>query len=96
MAARRVMSCKIDSSGDVIYLCNPGEQWSPRKKDEVIGDIENNLHNYYIQTLEGEKTNLRIIEGISGKYLRSTHDSRSPNNLGNLPECYVSHGDLVP
>ena len=87
MAARKVISCKRDTSGDVTLLCNPGEYWSPRTKEEAIEDIEKKVHSYYVQTIEGEKSNIKIIEGVSGKYLRSTYDSRSPMNLSNLPEC---------
>lgn len=87
MTARKVTGCKQDTDGDIIAICNYDEHWSPRLKDQVIEDIESKNFEYYVQSIEGQKTILRIINGISGKYLRSTHDSSSPCNLNNLPVC---------
>lgn len=86
MADRRVRTSGKDADGDTTALCNPGETWSPRLKDDVIDDIESKLHTYYVDE-DGSRADVQVIDGESGKYLRSTADKTSKNNLDNLPGC---------
>ena len=85
MADRRVRRSGKDE-GDITSLCNSGESWSPRGKADAISDIEAGTHRYYVQEA-GDVAWVRVIDGPSGKYLRTTADSSSNNNLDNLPDC---------
>lgn len=86
MADRRVTRSGKDRNGDITGLCNPAEAWSPRSKQNAISDIENGMHRYYVRE-EGDGVWVSVVNGPSGKYLRTTADSSSKNNLDSLPDC---------
>ncbi len=86
MAERRVRQTGKDSEGDITALCNGGETWSPRTKSDAINDIETGAHTYYVNEVDN-RANVRVVTGQTGKYLRTTADSGSANNLDNLPDC---------
>jgi len=86
MIERRVTQTGKDEDGDITKLCNTGEYWSPRSKALAIADIEGGSYAYYV--LSGTaKSLVQVVNGPSGKYLRTTADSSSANNLDNLPDC---------
>lgn len=88
MARRQVTKSRKDSDGDIIALCNPSEDWSPRKKDDVINDIELNIHSYYVMIDDFKAVDIRVIDDPDkGKYLRTDPDKTSKNNLDDLPDC---------
>ena len=87
MAARAVTRTGKDRDGDIISLCNPLEFWSPRSKWDAISDIESGVHTYYVLWPSGFRTEIRVVPGPRGKYLRTDHDSTPTNNLDNLPDC---------
>lgn len=86
MSDRRVTATKKDQDGDITALCNPGQLWSPRQKAGAIQDIESRLHTYYVDAA-GRRTDVHVVADPDGKYLRTTGDSSSANNLDNLPAC---------
>ena len=86
MADRPVTQTRKDRDGDILALCNPGTQWSPRTKLGVIQDIENSLHRYYVPWPEGN-TWIRVVNGRTGRYLRTDRDQTTRNNLDDLPDC---------
>ena len=86
MADRRVTQTGKDGDGDITKLCNPGKDWSPRSKAGAISDIENGTHSYYVQN-RVNRSDIHVVDGPSGKYLRSDPESTSTNNLDNLPAC---------
>lgn len=86
MAARRVTQTGKDSDGDITKLCNPGSSWSPRSKAGAIRDIETGARSYYVQT-GSARADVHVVDGPTGKYLRTTGDSSDGNNLDNLPDC---------
>ena len=67
-------------------LCNNGDYWSPRAKHDVIDDIEQGLHTYYVPWTSG-RTEIRVVQGSRGKYLRTDRDNSDRNNLDELPDC---------
>ncbi len=87
MADRRVRQTGKDPDGDITALCDPGEFWSPRLKDDAIGDIERGLYTYFVEQ-GGNRTDVRVVEGPNGgKHLRTDPDPISANNLDKLPDC---------
>jgi len=86
MADRPVRKTGKDSDGDITSLCNDGSDWSPRSKSSAISDIENGSHSYYVPWTSG-RTEISVVDGATGKYLRSNHDGSSSNNLADLPDC---------
>ena len=86
MADRRVTHTRKDKDGDITHLGKPGELWSPRFKADVIRDIESKLHSYYVQWPE-KRTEIRVVNGPTGKYLRTDRDTTTKNNLDDLPDC---------
>jgi hypothetical protein len=87
MADRRVTKSRKNSEGDITALCNTGEVWSPRRKQDVIFDIETGAHTYHVLWSDLVKTSIRVVHGASGKYLRTDKDNSVRNNLDNLPDC---------
>lgn len=87
MATRYVTRSGKDKDGDITKLCNHGEAWSPRSKADAISDIENKAHEYYVSWTDGQKTPIRVVNGKSGKYLRTQRDGSTKNNLDDLDDC---------
>lgn len=87
MADRQVTGTGKDRYGDITQLCNPGAAWSPRSKSDAIDDIENNRHTYYVRWFDGLRTEVGVVSGANGKYLRTDRDNTTKNNLGDLPDC---------
>lgn len=86
MADRRVTQSRKDADGDITALCNPVEFWSPRQKPDAIDDIESERHTYYV-LVDGKRTNILVVNDPNGKYLRTSPDTTSHNNLDDLPDC---------
>ena len=85
MGVRRVKQSKKNSEGDILALCNAGESWAPRYKQDAIRDIENRVHSYYV--VVGSKiVEIKVVEGGKGKYLRTDPDKTTKNNLFDLPD----------
>lgn len=86
MAKRQVTHSGKDKDGDITKLCNPGANWSSRKKADVINDIEKREHQYFVLVALRE-VEIHVVKGPTGKYLRTSRDNTSPNNLDYLPDC---------
>jgi hypothetical protein len=86
MADRRVTQTGKDEDGDITRLCNPSATWSPRTKSGAISDIDNGTHTYYVQDSKG-RSDIQVVNGPTGKYLRTDPDGRAENNLDSLPDC---------
>ncbi len=86
MIERRVTKIKKNKEGDIVALCNVGSYWSPRNLNSIIYDIEVNKFKYYVQWGNGKVTNIELVEGPSGKYLRTKLGKSSSNDLFELPE----------
>jgi len=86
MADRAVRQTKKDSDGDILALCDSGSSWNYRYKADAIRDIELGIHNYFVPWTDG-RTAIRVVNGPTGKYLRTDRDSTSRNNLDDLPNC---------
>lgn len=87
MAKRFVNKSGKDRDGDITKLCNAGEVWSPRLKADAIRDIENKVHEYFVRWTDGQETIIKVVNGSSGKYLRTQRDGSTKNNLDDLPDC---------
>lgn len=88
MTDREVKQTKKDKDGDILALCNSGSYWSPRQKKDAIDDIESKAHTYHVMWSGGIRTEVRVVNGPTGKYLRTDRDNTSRNNLDDLPDCY--------
>lgn len=86
MTDRAVRQTRKDRDGDILALCNPGSTWSPRLKQDAIRDIESGAHTYHVPWTTG-RTEIRVVNGPNGKYLRTDQDSTTRNNLDDLPDC---------
>lgn len=87
MAKRYVTKTGKDQDGDITKLCNAGADWSPRQKAGAISDIESGLHEYWVNWANSPETKIRVVNGPTGKYLRTDRDSTSRNNLDDLLDC---------
>lgn len=87
MARRRVTHTGKDRNGDITSLCAHGEGWSPRKKWDAIQDIESGANSYYVRWQDSKETEIRVVNGSTGKYLRTDRDNTARNNLDDLPDC---------
>jgi hypothetical protein len=76
-----------DEDGDITKLCNDGADWSPRSKADAIGDIESRSHEYWVSWPGEGETQIHVVRGATGKYLRTDRDDTTDNNLDDLPDC---------
>jgi hypothetical protein len=86
MADRAVRKTGKNADGDITALCDDGTSWSPRSKAGAISDIEAGTHTYHVPWTSG-RTEIRVVSGPYGKYLRTDRDNTSRNNLDDLPDC---------
>jgi hypothetical protein len=86
MADRAVYKTGKNSEGDITSLCQDGAAWSPRRKPDAIADIDNGVHTYFVPWTVG-RTEIRVVNGPTGKYLRTDRDDTAKNNLDDLPDC---------
>jgi hypothetical protein len=86
MARRKVTHSRKDEDGDITALCNPVSFWSPRLKAGAISDIESKTHQYFVRVGDQE-VDIHVVDGSTGKYLRTDPDKTSTNNLDDLPDC---------
>ncbi|MEV7608514.1 DUF3892 domain-containing protein [Microbacterium sp. NPDC089320] len=85
MAERRVTHSRKNRDGDITAIGTPIQYWSPRAKADAISDIELRIHTYYVQWPE-KRTEIRVVSGATGKYLRTDRDNTTRNNLDDLPD----------
>jgi len=101
MADRAVRRTGKTTDGDITFLCDTGHAWSPRSKSDAISDIESGLHTYHVPWTSG-RTEIRVVVGTSGKYLRTDRDSTTKTTWTTCRTAEVtrkSHGpapDGVP
>ena len=82
---QRVKRTGKDRSGDITSLCG---DWGSVTKAVAIRDIEGpSTPGYYVQDSSGQRANVRVVMGSTGKYLRSDPNSACRDNLDNLPDC---------
>lgn len=86
VADRAVRKTRKDRQGDIVAICNDGDGWSPRASADAIRDIESGIHTYYVPWTSG-RTEIRVVVGPRGKYLRTDRDNTTRNNLDDLPPC---------
>jgi hypothetical protein len=84
MADRQVTHSGKDRDGDITSLCGPG--WGKVSKAKAIPEIENAVNAYYVAAVQPAVWVHVVTEGYL-KYLRTTADNTSKNNLDNLPNC---------
>ena len=84
MATRNVQAIRKDTDGDITHLYNSVEFWSPRNKNDVITDIERDIHSYYV-FIASKKVDILVIESPWGKYLRTDPCKTAMNKLDELP-----------
>ena len=88
MADREVRATRKNNSGDILALCNGTESWwSPRGKWDAIKDIDDEVHTYFVNWSADKLTEIRVVNGENGKYLRTDRDNTKRNNLDDLPDC---------
>ena len=84
MADRRVTGTGKDGEGDITSLCG---SWGSSTKTQAIADIELDLHRYYTHAANGTEADVEVVNGTTGKYLRTDPDKSLADNLGDLPDC---------
>lgn len=84
MADLRVTRTGKDRYGDITALCGG---WGRADKAEAIRHIESGLHKYYVEDVHYRRANVHVVNGPTGKYLRTDPNSSCSDNLDNLPDC---------
>lgn len=87
--ARKVTMVKKNTDDDITVLCNPDETWwKEATKAQAINDIESGRRTYWTAVQDGIRKDVIVVHDRSvegGKYLRSSPDTKTPNNLDELP-----------
>lgn len=84
---RAVYQTAKDDNGNIMALCQSGQTWSPRRKADAIRDIEGGAYHYHVPMKDGSKAPIRVVNGPTGKYLRTDWDHTERNNLEELADC---------
>lgn len=77
---------RVGRPPNITALCDEGASWSPRSKADAISDINSGAHTYYVPWKSG-RTEIRVVDGATGEYLRTDRDNTERNNLQDLPDC---------
>jgi hypothetical protein len=85
MSNRNIQAIRKDNGGDITFIYNFNESWSPRHKNDVIQDIDNNIHSYFV-FLAGKKVDIQVVDSPWGKYLRTDTRKTAENKLEELPK----------
>jgi Protein of unknown function (DUF3892) len=67
----------------ITHVGNSGGKWATA---QVIGWIESRTHTFYTY-VAGNRSDVRVVIGPNGKYLRTYADAKWNDNLLALPEC---------
>ena len=70
--------------GDITSLCG---SWGSTSKSVAIMEIEHRWQTYYVQDMYGRRADVHVVNGLTGKYLRTDPNSSCSDNLGSLPNC---------
>jgi hypothetical protein len=84
MADRRVKRTGKDSDGDITSLCG---DWGSAIKARAISDIEGKVYSYYVQDSAYRRADVHVVNGYTGKYLRTDPNAACSDNLDTLPDC---------
>ena len=88
MEKRIVRATEKDMDGDITALCNNFESWGRVSKTLAILQIEFKMYEYYARGIGAYKeSEIEVVDGPNGKYLRTKPDGIAANNLDNLPDC---------
>ena len=88
MIKRIVTATAKDKHGDITCLCNITEGWLRVTKEQAIDHIDQRTYKYYARgPLSQKESEIEVVNGPYGRYLRTVRDGISSNNLDKLPDC---------
>lgn len=71
MAKRRVRCVIKDDDDDITHVGHAGKDWSPRSVADVVADIDDEVHEYYVDEC-GHETMIKTVHPEKGDpYLRT-------------------------
>ena len=71
-------------------LCGPwgaGGSYQRVSEEQAVYDIDNQLHNYYVQQPGTTRVEVVTYWAHGAKHVRTTPDPYDHNNLTRLPDC---------
>ncbi len=83
LADERLITQTGKLDGDIMWVCNPDADWSPRSRADVIEDIRSGAHRYFVPGRVG----VGVVTREGEDYIRTDIDRIELNNLDNLPDC---------
>ena len=85
MADLQVLNTEKAQDGDITAICG---NWTIPKmsKAAAISEIERGVNRYYA-VYGTASVWVRVVDGPTGKYLRTDADNTTRNNLLDLPDC---------
>lgn len=67
----------------ITHLGGPGWRW---QTEEVIRSIEAGTNTFFTR-VGGNRSEIKVVQGRTGKYLRTQADGKENDNLLSLPAC---------
>ena len=83
MSDRQVTGSSKDSSGVILGICG---SWGKTEKAAAVAEIKNGTHSYYVMGTKG-RTDVIVVKGSTGDYLRTEPDLTKADNLQSLVDC---------
>lgn len=76
---------RTSSHEGITHLGNAAAPWK-WTRTEVIASIEAKTNTFYTM-VQGNRGNIGVVDGPTGKYVRTYADGKWNDNLLSLPEC---------
>lgn len=96
MAKRIVNFTQKDIDGDVKFIGNTDEDWSPLSIEQAIFDIEEKIHSYVVQGDDNVEVDIHVVNHPRGKYLRTNPDENFNNNLDEVDSDHSPFSPPLP
>jgi hypothetical protein len=74
-----------DKAHTITALCHPGKPWSPCEAEDAIQEIERHEHRYFAK-FGRVRSEIHVVNGPFGAYLRTKADGAPGDDLQSLPE----------
>jgi hypothetical protein len=84
MTDRRVKRSGKDRDGDITSLCG---DWGSVTKATAIREIDGRANTYFVQDARLRRADVQVVNGPTGRHLRTDPNSSCSDNLDSLPDC---------
>jgi hypothetical protein len=71
----------------ITHLGGPGGGGWLLTREQVIANIESRTNTFFTLAADGKRADIGVVDGLTGKYVRTYADKEWSDNLLNLAQC---------